>query len=163
MTGRTGIVPGLPAAGTGPAAQPDADVMSRPVLRMSALDLAPLDTAVPSTRLHTRHIAREWGHAALAGDCELIVAELVTNAVQAVTGLGGATGPPPIRLRLTRRDHGIQAEVWDGSDEMPNPHRTTPADEPGGWGLVLVDALSSRWGTYRTAGGGKCVWAVIGE
>jgi hypothetical protein len=86
----------------------------------------------------------------------------VTNAVQAVTGLGAATGPPPIRLRLTRRDHGIQAEVWDGSDKMPDPHRTRSADEPGGWGLVLVDALSSRWGTYRTVGDGKCVWAIIG-
>jgi serine/threonine-protein kinase RsbW len=85
----------------------------------------------------------------------------VTNAVQAVTGLGGAAGPPPIRLRLTRRDHGIQAEVWDGSDELPDPLRTRSADEPGGWGLILVDALSSRWGTYRTVGGGKCAWAII--
>jgi anti-sigma regulatory factor (Ser/Thr protein kinase) len=134
MTGRSGIMPGSPAADTGPAGQPDADVMSRPVLRMSALDLAAMDTAVPSARLHARHIACEWEHAALAEDCELIVAELVTNAVQAVTGLGGATGPPPIRLRLTRRDHGIQAEVWDGSDKMPDPHRTRPADEPGGLG-----------------------------
>jgi anti-sigma regulatory factor (Ser/Thr protein kinase) len=162
MTGRTGIMPGSLPAGTGPAARPDADVMSRPVLRMSALDLAPLDTAVPSARLHARHIAREWGHAALAGDCELVVAELVTNAVQAVTGLGGPAGRPPIRLRLTRRGHGIQVEVWDGSNEMPDPHRARPADEPGGLGLVLVDALSTRWGSYRTIGDGKCVWAIIG-
>jgi hypothetical protein len=49
--------------------------MSCPVLRMSALDLAPMDTAVPSARLHARHTAREWGHEALAGDCELIVAD----------------------------------------------------------------------------------------
>jgi anti-sigma regulatory factor (Ser/Thr protein kinase) len=136
--------------------------MSRPVLRMSALDLAPLDGAVPSARLHARHLAREWGHAALAADCELIVAELVTNAVAAVARLGGAAGPPPLRLRLTCRDHGVQVEVWDASDDKPDPHRDRPIDEPGGWGLVLVDALSARWGSYRTAGGGKCVWAIVG-
>jgi anti-sigma regulatory factor (Ser/Thr protein kinase) len=161
MTGRTGILPGSPAAHPGMIARPDAGVTSRPVLRMSALDLAPFDTAVPSARLHSRHIAREWGHAGLAGDCELIVAELVTNAVEAVASLGGAAGPPPVRLRLTRRDHGIQVEVSDGSDDMPDSRRCQPTDEPGGWGLVLVDALSARWGSYRVTGGGKCVWAII--
>jgi hypothetical protein len=87
----------------------------------------------------------------------------VTNAVEAVAGLGRAAGPPLIRLRLTRRDHGVRVEVWDGSDDMPDQNRNRPADEPGGWGLVLVDALSARWGSYRTTGGGKCVWALIAD
>jgi anti-sigma regulatory factor (Ser/Thr protein kinase) len=134
MTGRAGICPGSPAAGPGIIARPDPGVTSRPVQHMSALDLAPFDTAVPSARLHTRHIAREWGYAELASDFELIVAELVTNAVEAVSGLGGAAGPPPVRLKVTGRDHGIQAEVWDACDEMPDPERDRPADEPGGWG-----------------------------
>jgi anti-sigma regulatory factor (Ser/Thr protein kinase) len=132
------------------------------VLRLSALDLAPLDSAVPSARLHARHVAREWGQAELAEDCELIVAELVTNAIQACTRLPGVI-IPPVRLRLTGRPNGIQVEVWDGLDDPPTPGRDRPADEPGGWGLVLVDALAARWGTYGTAGGGKCVWAILGE
>jgi hypothetical protein len=45
------------------------------VLRMSALDLRPLPGAVPSARLHARFVACEWGLAAIAGDCELIVAD----------------------------------------------------------------------------------------
>jgi hypothetical protein len=65
---------------------------------MSALDLAAMDTAVPSARLHARHIACEWEHAALAEDCELIVADSLnlTNcflwSVLVVLVSGGLTG-----------------------------------------------------------------------
>jgi anti-sigma regulatory factor (Ser/Thr protein kinase) len=156
MSGRADVVPAHPAT---PA--PDSDAASCPVLRLSALDMAPLDTAVPSARLHARHVVREWGMTSLAADCELIVAELVTNAIQAGRRLPGMTVPQPVRLRLTGRPLGVQIEVWDASDDMPEPGRKRPGDEPGGWGLVLVAALAACWGTYRTAGGGKCVWAVV--
>jgi anti-sigma regulatory factor (Ser/Thr protein kinase) len=158
MSRRAGAMPGHPAT---PASVDDAGAAFRPVLRLSALDLAPLDTAVPSARLHARHVAREWGMASLAADCELVVAELVTNAIQAARRLPGATASLPVRLRLTGRPLGVQVEVWDGSDDMPEHGRDRLGDEPGGWGLVLVDALAARWGTYRTAGGGKCVWAEL--
>jgi anti-sigma regulatory factor (Ser/Thr protein kinase) len=160
MSGRAGVVPGYPVA---PVPDGDADAVFRPVLRMSALDLAPLDTAVPSARLHARHVVREWGQADLAADCELIVAELVTNAIQAGQRLRGAAGSPPVGLRLTGRQRGVQVEVWDGSDDLPEPGRDRPDDEPGRWGLVLVEAIAARWGTCRTAGGGKCVWAALGS
>jgi anti-sigma regulatory factor (Ser/Thr protein kinase) len=158
MSGRADVVPTHPAT---PAPDSDAGAASCPVLRLSALDMAPLDTAVPSARLHARHVVREWGMASLAADCELIVAELVTNAIQAGRRLPGMTVPQPVRLRLTGRPLGVQVEVWDASDAMPEPGRKRPGDEPGGWGLVLVAALAARWGTYRTVGGGKCVWAVL--
>jgi anti-sigma regulatory factor (Ser/Thr protein kinase) len=159
MSGRASAVPGYPAT---PAPDSDASAAFRPVLRLSALDLAPLDTAVPSARLHARHVVREWGQADLAADCELIVAELVTNAIQAGRRLPGDAESLPVRLRLAGRPRGVQVEVWDGSDDLPEPGRDRPDDEPGGWGLILVAALAARWGTYRTAGGGKCVWAVLG-
>lgn len=174
MNGRASVVPGQPAvpaqqAARQPARQDGGGAALRPVLRLSALDLAPLDGAVPSARLHARHVARECGQAELAGDCELVVAELVTNAVQACARLALAMGEtaaggvvPPVRLRLTCRGGGLRVEVWDGSDELPAPGRDRGEDEPGGWGLVLVQALADRWGTYRTAGGGKCVWAILG-
>jgi anti-sigma regulatory factor (Ser/Thr protein kinase) len=135
----------------------------RPVLRMTALDLPPLADAVPSARLHARHVACEWGHAALAESCEIVVSELVTNAIEECHRLPAATVPLPVRLRLTARPYGIQVEVWDASENLPDPRRDRPADEPGGWGLVLVAALASRWGTYRTKGGGKVTWAVVGK
>jgi anti-sigma regulatory factor (Ser/Thr protein kinase) len=158
MSGRAGVVPGHPVT---PVPDGDAEAALGLVLRLSALDLAPLDTAVPSARLHARHVVRKWGMAGLAADCELVVAELVTNAIQAGRRLPGATVPLPVRLRLTGRPPGVQVEVWDGSDDLPEPGRERPGDEAGGWGLVLVDALAARWGTYRTAGGGKCVWALL--
>ena len=159
MSGHAGVVPGYPVT---PVPDGEADAAFRPVLRMSALDLAPLDTAVPSARLHARHVVREWGQGDLAADCELVVAELVTNAIQAWRRLPSEAVPSPVRLRLTSRQRGVQVEVWDGSDDLPEPGRDRPDDEPGGWGLVLVAALAARWGTYRTAGGGKCVWAALG-
>jgi hypothetical protein len=86
----------------------------------------------------------------------------VTNAIQAGERLPGAGGPPPIWLRLTGRPRGVRVEVWNGNDDLPEPGRDKPDEESGGSGLVLVAALAARWGTYRTAGGGKCVWAVLG-
>jgi anti-sigma regulatory factor (Ser/Thr protein kinase) len=132
----------------------------RPVVRMTALDLPPLPGAVPSARLHARHVAREWGHAALASDCEVIVSELVTNAIEEYRRHPAPAIPLPVRLRLTARPPGIQVEVWDASEEMPQLH-SDPLSERGR-GLLLVAGLSQRWGAYRTAGGGKCVFAVIG-
>ncbi len=133
------------------------------VLRLSALDLRPLPGAVPSARLHARFVVREWGIPAIAPDCELIVSELVTNAVTHGTRRPGTGDLPPVRLRLAGRARGIQIEVWDACDEMPQMPADPPGgDEPGGRGLVLVAALSSRWGAYRTRGGGKVVFAVCG-
>ena len=130
---------------------------------MSALDLRPLPGAVPSARLHARLVVREWGFPAIAADCELLVAELVTNAVTHAARVVTAADLPPVRLRLAGRARGVQIEVWDACEEMPQLRPSPPGeDEPGGRGLVLVAALSSRWGAYRTRGGGKAVFAVIG-
>ncbi|MFF8835589.1 ATP-binding SpoIIE family protein phosphatase [Streptomyces sp. NPDC015130] len=78
---------------------------------------------------------------------ELIVSELVTNAVR--------YGRGPIRLRLLRSD-ALVCEVSDGSLTTPHVRRAAETDE-GGRGLQLVTALSDRWGArYETAG--KYVW-----
>jgi anti-sigma regulatory factor (Ser/Thr protein kinase) len=158
MNGRSGATKDTAAAraldgGTGE----DRQVL----LRLSALDLRPLPGAVPSARLHARAVLREWGMAAVARDAELVVAELLSNAIRAAVGAAGRGGEPqPVRLRLTGRADGVQVEVWDASDAMPYRRRAM-AEEPGGRGLLLVEAYSSRWGTYRTRGGGKVVWATL--
>ena len=145
---------------------PDSSTASGPapdlVLRMSALDLRPLPGAVPSARLHARLVVREWGFPAIAADCELLVAELVTNAVTHAARVVTAADLPPVRLRLAGRARGVQIEVWDACDEMPQLRPDPLSEEPGGRGLILVAALSSRWGAYRTRDGGKVVYAVIG-
>jgi anti-sigma regulatory factor (Ser/Thr protein kinase) len=146
---------------TAPAADADSPALDL-VLRHSALDLRPLPDAVPCARLHTRFVVCEWGFPAIAGDAELIVSELVTNAIVHGSVTAAMTvDQPPVRLRLSGRSRGVQIEVWDPSEEMP---RLRPAlnEVPGGRGLVLVAGLASQWGAYRTEGGGKTVFAVIG-
>src|SRR5262249_56303176 len=71
------------------------------------LELGALPTAVPCARLHVKHVLREWQMAQLADPVELVVAELVTNAMQASAGLTGSQfagrwspGLPPVRLWL---------------------------------------------------------------
>src|SRR2546430_14597646 len=71
------------------------------------LELGALPSAVPCARLHTRQVLWEWQLSPLADTAELIVSELVTNAVQASAGLTGSRrsgrgvpGVPPVRLWL---------------------------------------------------------------
>jgi anti-sigma regulatory factor (Ser/Thr protein kinase) len=159
--------PPCPAPAAPPRATDPSSASRRPaaarhvVLRISALDLRPLPEAVPSARLHARLVMREWGFAAIAADCELLVAELVTNAITHGTQAVSGADVPPVLLRLTGRAREIQIEVQDASDEMPRVH-CDPLGE-GGRGLVLVAAIASRWGAYRMPGGGKCVFAVVGS
>ena len=107
------------AARAAPGSSPDPRPAPDLALRLSALDLRPLPGAVPSARLHTRLVVAEWGYAAIAADCELIVSELVSNAIAHGTWVATAADLPPVRLRLTGRARGVQIEVWDASNKMP--------------------------------------------
>ncbi|PWI40962.1 hypothetical protein CK485_26600 [Streptomyces sp. ICBB 8177] len=79
---------------------------------------------------------------------ELVVSELVTNAVR----YGGG----PVRLRLIY-DHALICEVSDASSTSPHLRHPRLMDE-GGRGLHLVGCLTDRWGT-RYGSGGKTIWA----
>jgi hypothetical protein len=119
------------------------------------LELGALDGAVPSARLHARLVLREWGLAALGDDIELLVSELVTNGVQA----SRAMGRDAVRMWLVSDLRQVVVFVWDASPL--SPARADPgADAESGRGLVLVEALSDRWGHFGYDGGGKVVWAV---
>ncbi|MGW0770212.1 SpoIIE family protein phosphatase [Streptomyces sp. NPDC002676] len=98
----------------------------------------------------------EWGLEHIAFNAELIVSELITNAVR--------YGTEPIALRLLRTgpaggpDPGtLIFEVSDGSSTSPRLRRAKDTDE-GGRGLFLVARLSERWGTRYTSTG-KVIWA----
>jgi anti-sigma regulatory factor (Ser/Thr protein kinase) len=85
--------------------------------------------------------------------CELLTSELVTNAVR-----HGATDPnESILLSARCVDSRVRVEVCDeGLTQFDADPDGTDLMEPGGNGLVLLDALSSRWGV--TPGQPKCVW-----
>jgi anti-sigma regulatory factor (Ser/Thr protein kinase) len=73
-----------------------------------------------------------------------LACEIVTNAVTHGTEGLASADLPPVRLRLSSRTRGVQIEVWDGSDEMPRLRSDAAGEEPGGRGLLLVDAIASR-------------------
>jgi hypothetical protein len=89
-----------------------------------------------------------WGLTELAFATELIVSELVTNAVR--------YGDDPVVLRLIR-DSTLICEVSDGSSTAPHLRRARVFDE-GGRGLLLVAQLAERWGSRQTPTG-KTIWA----
>jgi anti-sigma regulatory factor (Ser/Thr protein kinase) len=134
------------------------------------LELGALPTAVPCARLHVKHVLREWRQEALADTVELVVSELVTNAVRASTGLLSsefaghwAPGQPPVRLWLAADGQFAVVQVWDASDDLPE-RQEAELDAESGRGLMLVDTLADDWGSYTPeASSGKVVWAVVSE
>ncbi|WP_233580540.1 ATP-binding SpoIIE family protein phosphatase [Streptomyces triticirhizae] len=107
-------------------------------------------TAVASARdLATSQLAG-WGMADAAFTAELVVSELVTNAIRHADG--------PIQLRLIR-ERGLICEVSDSTSTSPHLRRARAFDESGR-GLFIVARLTERWGT-RHRPGGKTIWAEL--
>ncbi|WP_447039739.1 SpoIIE family protein phosphatase [Streptomyces sp. DSM 118878] len=106
---------------------------------------------VPKSVGRARELAcgqlRAWGLDRLCDTAELLVSELVTNALR--------YGEGEIRLRLLL-DRTLVCEVWDGGFVQPRRRRARDTDE-GGRGLQLVGLLSAGWGSRRTPHG-KTVW-----
>lgn len=103
---------------------------------------------VPAARNAVSDQLTDWGLEEYAFALEMVVCELVTNAVEHAEG--------PVGLRLIR-DDSLICEVSDTSSTSPHPRRAGPMDE-GGRGLYLVAQLMDRWGTRFTENG-KTVWA----
>ncbi|MFF7213217.1 SpoIIE family protein phosphatase [Streptomyces sp. NPDC008238] len=106
--------------------------------------------AVGAVRSEAARQLSAWGLDRVRGAAEQIVGELLANAVR--------HGAGPVRLRLVRHMK-LSCEVFDAGPGPPLPRRPEPTDE-GGWGLVIVAELCTRWGVRRT-GEGKIVWAEL--
>ncbi|MER7837406.1 SpoIIE family protein phosphatase [Streptomyces sp. NPDC096040] len=104
--------------------------------------------AVAGARKMAGEQLEAWGLTDAAFATELIVSELVTNAVR--------YGDGPIALRLIR-DASLICEVSDGNSTAPHLRRARVYDE-GGRGLLLVAQLAERWGSRQTPTG-KTIWA----
>ncbi|GAO11174.1 ATP-binding protein [Streptomyces lydicamycinicus] len=114
--------------------------------------LDPHVRAVPQARRIIRAELARWGLHEHADTAELLVSELVTNALQHAWG--------PIRLRMSHSVDGrtLRCDIADGCPATP-PAARPPArtDEEHGRGLHLVEQLSTRWGILRTPAG-KLIW-----
>ncbi|MFC8224991.1 SpoIIE family protein phosphatase [Streptomyces sp. NPDC057287] len=141
---------------SGTAGPPQPDDAALLLARTSALEEDavaswefPADpAAVASARAAATGKLAEWRLDDHAFVTELIVSELVTNAVR----YGGG----PVGLRLIR-DGVLLCEVTDPSNTQPRMRRARTTDE-GGRGLFLVAQLSRRWGS-RYGLSGKTIWA----
>ncbi|MFI1034474.1 SpoIIE family protein phosphatase [Streptomyces sp. NPDC020951] len=112
--------------------------------------LLPDPAAVAGARKAAVKQLTTWGLVDAAFATELIVSELVTNAIR--------YGDAPIKLRLIR-DSALICEVSDGSSTAPHLRRARVFDE-GGRGLLLVARVSERWGSRQTKTG-KTIWAEL--
>ena len=121
------------------------------------LELGALPGAVPCARLHTRQVLWEWSLTKLTESVELVVSELVTNAVAASESIARVF---PVRLWLVAGRAQVMTLVWDANPRPPARAEINYEAECGR-GLLLVEAISERWDWYfpeRT--GGKVVWAL---
>jgi anti-sigma regulatory factor (Ser/Thr protein kinase) len=123
---------------------------------ITTLELAPLPSAIPCFRLHAVAVLKEHGLPRdLIVDAEMLVSELMTNAMEASAILPER---PPITLRLLASQTAVVIEAWDQSPADLDPHDASDDDESGR-GLTVVAALSTRWGSERTGYRRKVVWA----
>uniref|UniRef100_UPI0031E40CF5 SpoIIE family protein phosphatase n=1 Tax=Streptomyces hawaiiensis TaxID=67305 RepID=UPI0031E40CF5 len=133
-----------------------ADDVALLIARTRALDARQVATwavpadpsAVAQTRKDVVAQMERWGLSDAVFVTELVVSELVTNAIR--------HAEPPVQLRLIH-DTTLICEVSDGGNTAPHLRRARTYDE-GGRGLLLVAQLTERWGTRQSATG-KTIWA----
>lgn len=94
---------------------------------------------------------RAWGLEVLCDDIALIVTELVANAIR--------HAGTDIEIRVSPVTSGVRIEVKDGSVRPLRPRAALTSDE-GGRGLLLVDALATRYGVVGEPDG-KRVWVEL--
>jgi anti-sigma regulatory factor (Ser/Thr protein kinase) len=134
--------------------------------RISRICLPADPTAAGLAREFVRKVLPQWGLDDLGDDAELVVSELVTNAVRVTEAAaaepirgelqaGHVTG---VQLRFTGSS--LYTEVWDRGDGTPGIPDQAP-DAESGRGLFLVAFLSARWSSRPSAAGGKVTWAEL--
>ncbi|WP_329295970.1 ATP-binding protein [Streptomyces pseudovenezuelae] len=134
----------------GPTAASNAPAVSPLASRAFEMVMAPASIHVAQARGTTAAVLRQWALPdAPARDAQLVVSELVTNAISHGSGAVG--------LRVRYGNHRLRIEVTDGSTTPAKPRRAG-ANDLGGRGLLLVARLSHRWGV---ADGGRATYAVI--
>ncbi|MEU6549171.1 SpoIIE family protein phosphatase [Streptomyces sp. NPDC046915] len=115
--------------------------------RVVSWDVPADPSAVHVARNNAARQLAQWGLDEVAFTTELIVSELVTNAIKHAYG--------PIRLRLIH-ERALICEVSDASHTSPHLRGARITDE-GGRGLFLVAQVAQRWGTRHTSDG-KTIW-----
>jgi anti-anti-sigma regulatory factor/anti-sigma regulatory factor (Ser/Thr protein kinase) len=131
---------------------------------LSALDAVPAprryrrrlsafpSVAGPAARAAVVAACDEWGLGHVAARAELVVTELISNAI--------VHAKTEIELLVTLREPFLHISVADGSGAAPRLMSADSAEAEGGRGLILVEALATKWG-YLPTRDGKVVWTML--
>ena len=125
--------------------------------RSAGLDLPASPESAGAARRYANEILAQWRLDALADDVDLVISELITNAL--LHARADRRVPPDANIRLDLEYDGdcLSCRVADGSARPPAPEQAGDTAESGR-GLLLVEALSADWGWTHEAHG-KVVWA----
>lgn len=134
------------------------DVAGLSLPASATCDIHGRTTSPAAARDFTARTLSGWDAGDLVPDAQIVVSELVTNALRHAPA--EPAGAPPIRLRLVRNRFHIGCGVSDASARVPALSPWNDLSESGR-GLHLVDALCAAWGWILTRGGGKVVWALF--
>jgi hypothetical protein len=137
------------------------DPASVPVQPAATCALPPSAESVKAGRAFTRATLRDWGMGDLTDLAELVVSELVTNALRHGFPAAAEVGMrQSVRLRLLAQAPFVMCMVTDPERAIPVLGEADPAAETGR-GLTVVEACSVRWGWHLLDEGGKVVWALL--
>jgi anti-sigma regulatory factor (Ser/Thr protein kinase) len=138
-----------------------ADTAAAPVQTAATCTLPANPESVKTSRNFTRVTLRDWGMSDLTDLAELVVSELVTNALRHGTPAARRAGEQQcVRLRLLAQAPFAMCMVTDLERAIPVIRDADPAAESGR-GLTVVEACSVRWGWHLLDEGGKVVWALL--
>jgi len=117
--------------------------------------------SVKTGRDFTRATLAEWDMPALADAAELVVSELVTNALRhGIPSACQLASERCVRLRLLAQAPFVMCMVTDPGADIPVLRESGPTSESGR-GLNVVESCSVRWGWHLLDDGGKVVWALL--
>ncbi len=117
--------------------------------------------SVKAARDFTRATLWDWDLAVLSDLAELVVSELVTNALRhGIPSARTSAGDACVRLRLLGQAPFLMCMVTDPGGDIPVLRESQPAAESGR-GLQVVESCSERWGWHLLDEGGKVVWVLL--
>jgi hypothetical protein len=109
--------------------------------------IPPASLSAPQARAALRTMMGEWATEEIRDDAALLLTELVANGVIHAASM--------LQITLTVDHALLRVEVRDDS---PFPPVQRVADEFGGRGVLILNALASHWGVVGHPGEGKTVW-----
>lgn len=124
----------------------------RPAILEARLVLASEPRSVTVARKFIADLLAQCGLDRLVPESEVVVSELVANAVQHTAA--------PCAVQLSCRADNLRISVADSGPGIPDLQTFRPLS-PGGRGLHIVSAFATTWGVARLQDGGKLVWAEL--